>query len=120
MARALTAAAVTALAAAAMLVAPASGADGSAAKARSASVIVTDDLFIKDRLTVKAGTKVTWRWQGGFLPHNVTVKSGPKKFHSRTQTSGSFARVLSAPGVYRIECTIHAVNGMKMTIVVKR
>ncbi len=61
-------------------------------------------------MTVKKGTKVTWKWTGK-LPHNVTVISGPKKFHSATQTKGSFAQTLTKPGTYKIVCTIHQALG---------
>ena len=112
--RSLVVVALTAVAATAVLVVPASG------KAKTASVTVTDSLFIKDKLTVRTGTKVTWKWENAFQDHNVTVKSGPAKFHSTTKKSGSFSKLLTKPGTYKIVCTIHAAIGMKMTITVKR
>ena len=114
MRRSLLVVALTAVAATAVSGVPAIG------KGKSASVTVTDSLFINDKLTVKKGTKVTWKWENAFQDHNVTVKSGPVKFHSTTKKSGSFSKLLTKPGVYKIVCTIHADIGMKMTITVKR
>ena len=89
------------------------------ALAASKTVTVGDNFFKSNKLTVKKGTKVTWKWNGKF-PHNVTVTSGPTKFHSATQTSGSFAKTLSKPGTYKIVCTIHQALGMTMTIKVTK
>jgi plastocyanin len=83
--------------------------------ASSAKVKVADDMFVKSKLTVKKGTKVTWNWTGA-QPHNVTVTSGPAKFHSKTQTKGTFSETLKKPGTYKIVCTIHQSLGMVMTI----
>ncbi|MGO9882710.1 MAG: plastocyanin/azurin family copper-binding protein [Solirubrobacteraceae bacterium] len=87
-----------------------------AAFAFSGPVKVKDDYFSPRTLTVSRGAKVTWSWAGVLL-HNVTVQSGPVKFHSRTQDKGSFSHVFTKPGVYHLECTIHP--HMKMTITVR-
>jgi plastocyanin len=89
------------------------------ALAASKSVTVGDNFFKSKNVTVKKGTKVTWKWTGK-LPHNVTVISGPKKFHSATQTKGSFAQTLTKPGTYKIVCTIHQALGMTMTVKVTK
>jgi plastocyanin len=82
----------------------------------SKSVKVGDNFFSPKSVTVKRGTKVTWRWTGS-APHNVTVTSGPKKFHSKTQTKGTYRAIPHTKGTYRIVCTIHA--GMTMTLKVR-
>src|SRR5215471_9036300 len=87
--------------------------------ASSKTVTVGDSFFKAKSLTVKKGTKVTWKWTGA-LPHNVTVTSGPTKFHSKTQMTGTFAQTLKKPGTYQIVCTIHKALGMKMTIKVTK
>ena len=74
--------------------------------ATSHTVTVGDDFFRPTTLTVNRGTVVTWRWRGQ-NPHNVTVTSGPARFHSPTKTSGTFSRNLSRAGTYRLICTIH-------------
>lgn len=85
--------------------------------AATKTVSVKDDVFAPKTLTVSKGTTVKWVWHGK-QPHNVTVTSGPVKFHSKTQTSGSFSKKLTKPGTYKLVCTIHA-PGMAMTIKVR-
>ena len=88
----------------------------SALASSPAPVKVGDNYFGVKRLTIGKGTRVTWRW-AGVLNHNVTVSSGPSKFHSRTQAVGSFSHVFTKPGTYSLYCTIH--KQMKMTVVVR-
>jgi plastocyanin len=87
-----------------------------AAFALSGPVKVKDDYFSPKTLTVSRGAKVTWAW-AGVLYHNVTVKSGPVKFHSRTKAMGSFSHTFTKPGVYHLYCTIHP--KMQMTVIVR-
>ena len=105
--------AVLALAAAAVLAVPAAFAGA------SKTVKVEDFKFTPKVLTVKKGTKVTWKWTGA-VQHNVTVLSGPQKFHSKTITKGTFAQTLNKPGTYQIVCTLHTGIGMVMTLKVKK
>jgi plastocyanin len=79
-------------------------------------VKVGDDFFSAKRLTIRKGTQVTWKWTG-VLRHNVTVRTGPSSFHSRTQVFGSFSHVFTRKGTYTLYCTLH--RFMRMTIVVK-
>src|SRR5215213_10868917 len=85
------------------------------------SIEVDDDYFVKEgkpsTVTVKAGTKVEWEWEGENV-HNVTVKKGPVKFHSKNKTSGSYTKTLKKKGTYKIVCTIHAPD-MRMTLKVE-
>jgi plastocyanin len=101
----------------AVLVAPAlSGAAGEARATRS--VTVGDIFFRPTSLSVRRGTRVRWVWRGQ-LGHNVTVVRGPTRFRSRTQTSGSFSRVLRRRGSYRLICTIHGAALQSMRIRVR-
>jgi plastocyanin len=76
-------------------------------------VRVGDDLAFHPRsLSIKKGTKVVWKWDGG-LVHNVTVIKGPVKFHSRDMMSGTYGHLFTKKGTYTLECTIHF---FKMTI----
>ena len=90
------------------------------ALAATKTVKVGDNFFVRSSnnatVSVKRGTAVVWKWTGA-APHNVTVISGPKKFHSKTQSSGTFKAIPHTPGTYKIVCTIHA--GMKMTLKVR-
>jgi plastocyanin len=78
------------------------------------TVTIGDNFFRPTREPVRAGTTVVWKWTG-HNPHNVTVTSGPTKFHSRTQTSGTFTAIPHTKGTYSIICTIHRFT---MTLVV--
>ena len=61
------------------------------ALSKEKSLEVDDNYFVHkgkpSTVTVKAGTKVEWEWEGS-NPHNVTVTKGPVKFHSKTKTLG--------------------------------
>ena len=83
--------------------------------ARAAGVTVGDDFFRPRSLSIRAGTTVRWTWRARDV-HNVTVTSGPARFHSPTQSSGTFSRKLRKRGTYRIVCTVH---GQRMTIRVR-
>lgn len=82
-------------------------------------VTVGNNFFSNKNMTVTRGTKVTWVWRSFGLAHNVTVKSGPAKFHSRRlQANGSFSHVFTKKGTYHLICTLHPTQ-MKETIVVR-
>ena len=95
------------------------------AMSKHKSLEIDDNYFVKKgkprTVTVHVGDKVEWEWEDDAVnPHNVTVTKGPVKFHSKTQTSGTFEKKLKKPGTYKIVCTIHASKGMKMTLKVKK
>jgi len=81
------------------------------------SVKVGDSFYAPHKLTIHKGARVTWKW-AGVLQHNVFVKSGPAKFHSKTEVHGSFSHVFTSKGKYVIFCTLHPTN-MRETIIVK-
>jgi plastocyanin len=87
------------------------------ALAATRSVKIGDDYFVRKgstpTVTVRKGTKVTWRWTGKDL-HNIAVTKGPAKFRSSYKDSGSFSRTVRRAGTYTIVCTIH--SGMKMKL----
>jgi len=82
-------------------------------------VTVGNNFFSSKNMTVNRGTEVTWVWHSFGVPHNVTVTSGPSRFHSRElQSSGSFSHLFSKKGTYHLVCTLHPTQ-MKETIVVR-
>ena len=96
-----------------------------AAEAAGKTVRVHDNYFLKDDLTVKRGTVVTWRWPDFYEAgdvHAIRLKSGPKgvkKFQSEAAaTDYTFKRKLRVAGKYRIVCTLH--TDMQMRIRVRR
>lgn len=82
----------------------------------------TSDWFISKAknhgtVTAKVGDTVKWTWAGTF-PHNVTVKSGPAKFHSKTQKKGTYSEKITKAGTYTIFCSVHgaAKQSMKLKV----
>ncbi len=76
-----------------------------------------DLFFKKSSITINSGDTVKWRWVGA-APHDVTVTRGPRKFHSKTQTKGTYSKKLRKRGTYRYICTVHA-KQMKGKIIVE-
>src|SRR5690349_17504153 len=90
-----------------------------AQKKHTRTIPVGDFYFIKDTnhtntAHVAKGTLVKWHFVG-MQTHNVTVTSGPAKFHSHDMDHGFFSHTVSKQGTYLIECTIH---GFKMRLIV--
>jgi plastocyanin len=106
----------------ASLVAAVSAVLASQAFAATRSVKVGDNYFVRKgsvpTVTVKKGTRVTWRWAGREL-HNVAVTKGPTKFRSSYKTSGSYSKRLTRTGTYTIVCSIHQPD-MRMRLRVTR
>jgi len=96
---------------------PAVASDPDAHASATKRVKVGDLFFRKSKITIQSGDTVKWRWVG-VAPHNVTVTKGPRKFHSKTKTSGTYAKTLRKRGTYRYICTVHPDN-MKGRIVVE-
>jgi plastocyanin len=94
-----------------------------ATRAPTKTVGVVDTAFTPQRLVVRPGTKVVWRWSAtNSEPHDVKLTRGPRgvrKFTSPSGTTGlRYARTLDAKGTYRLLCTFHA-GIMTQTIVVR-
>jgi plastocyanin len=83
------------------------------------SVEVDDNYFVREgsppTVRVKRNDTVVWVWEGS-NPHNVTVTSGPARFNSRTQSSGTYRRKVTRRGSYGIVCTIHAGMAMRLRV----
>ena len=94
----------------ALLIAAASALLAVPALAATRSVKVGDDYFVRKgsipTVTVKKGTKVTWRFAGKDM-HNVAVTKGPAKFHSSYKSSGTYSKRVTRTGTYTIVCSIH-------------
>ena len=106
----------------ALLLAAASAVLAVPALAATRSVKIGDDYFVRKgsvpTVTVKKGTKVTWRFSGRNL-HNVAVTKGPATFRSSFKSSGSYSKTVKRAGTYTIVCTIHQPD-MKMKLRVTR
>ena len=75
------------------------------AQAADAKVMIDNFTFNPQRITVKAGTTVTWH-NGDDIPH--TVASSARAFKSKVMdTDGEFSFAFSTPGVYEYFCSLH-------------
>lgn len=91
-------------------------------------VTVADFYFGPEKLTLKKGQSVDWVWaETNTYPHDVHLKSGPKKLKRKASystkttavTDAEFEKTFTTPGTYHFICTIHPTQ-MHMTIVVKK
>ncbi len=86
------------------------------------SISIGDNYYVRPSgvpvVTVSRNSTVVWNFRGASA-HNVTVKTGPVKFHSPSKSSGSFSRKFSTRGTYVIYCTIHGFADQRMKLVVK-
>ena len=89
------------------------------------TVKVVDNFFSPTKVTVNPGTQIRWRWttEGGDV-HDVKLTSGPKGVKKFTSEPASgpytYRRTLRASGTYRILCTFHEDDGMRMTVTVRK
>ena len=87
----------------------------SAVRAEDATAKIDNFTFVPARLTVKAGTTVTWRNEDD-IPHTVT--SVTHLFKSRAlDTDDSFSFTFTQSGTYEYFCSLHP--RMTATIVVE-
>jgi plastocyanin len=85
------------------------------AHAGEATVKIDNFTFAPDRLTIKAGTTVTWINEDD-IPH--TVASSTRLFKSKPlDTEDAYAFTFTTPGVFKYFCSLHP--HMTGTIVVE-
>lgn len=93
-----------------------------ASSAGTRSIKIGDNYFVRPSgvpvITVTRNTRVTWRWTGN-ATHDVRVSRGPVKFHSKVQTEGTYSRVMSRRGTYKLFCEIHGAQDQSMVLRVK-
>ena len=91
-------------------------------------VTVADFYFGPEKLTLKKGQSVDWVWaETNTYPHDVHLKSGPKKLKKKASystkttavTDAEFKKTFTTPGTYHFICTIHPTQ-MHLTVVVKK
>jgi plastocyanin len=75
------------------------------APAAAAEVEIDQFAFVPQRITVKAGTTVTWINKDD-APH--TIASSNKLFKSKAlDTGGKFSFTFTTPGTYAYFCSVH-------------
>jgi plastocyanin len=86
---------------------------GGAHVATSHTVVLKNLAFTPRTLSIHRGDSVTWKWEDGSVPHNVTSS----QFHgASTRMHGSFTVRFTHSGTFNYRCTIHSF--MKAKIVV--
>jgi plastocyanin len=76
-------------------------------------VAAKDNRFTPAAIQVPAGTEVTWKFEDGFVPHDVKADG----FSSgEPRRKGSFTHSFAQPGTYAYHCTVH--DGMTGRVVV--
>jgi plastocyanin len=73
---------------------------------RVASTWVGDYRFGAQRVTVRRGTRFTWRFVGA-VAHDVTLASGPEGFASPSLRRGTYSFRFTRRGTYRLFCSLH-------------
>ncbi len=81
-----------------------------------ANVDLGTSYYAPAKLTVKKGDKVRFKWNPSFDMHDVNVKSGPQRFKSPLQASGTWTRRFTKPGKYVLYCSQHSDMGMTLTV----
>jgi len=76
-------------------------------------VAAKDNRFTPAAIQVPAGTEVTWRFEDGFVPHDVT---GDGFASGDPRRKGSWSHTFTEPGTYPYRCTVH--DGMTGRVVV--
>jgi plastocyanin len=78
---------------------------------RTGATVRADDAgFSRERVRLRKGAKLRWRFNGSVL-HNVTLASGPRGFSSpNLDRDRTFSHRFSVPGTYKIFCTLHPVQ----------
>jgi plastocyanin len=85
--------------------APATAFPAASAQAADAEVQIDQFAFAPQRVTVKAGTTVTWI-NDDDIPH--TVASSSKSFKSKPlDTKDKFSFTFTTPGTYEYFCSLH-------------
>jgi len=98
-----------------VLAACSGGGDGAAAATpvKTGEVVAKDSRFNPAAVEVPAGTTVTWKFQDGSVPHDVT---GDGWRSGKPQSRGTYRHTFDRPGTYDYRCTLH--SGMKGRVVV--
>ena len=84
--------------------------------AATKTVRVGDNFFSPSSISIRKGTKVTWRWVGSSR-HNVVATRGAS-FRSTIKRSGTYSRTFRRRGTVKYICTIHPAS-MRGTIRVR-
>lgn len=86
---------------------------------QSGHIVVSNDVFTPNAVTVTAGTTVRWVWALGALGHNVNPVGGTEPAATPNDLNNHpfvWEHTFNTPGTYNFQCTQHA--AMQGTITV--
>ena len=69
----------------------------------AATVVLKGVKFNPEQVSITAGETVTWQWDDGTVPHDVSGEG----FKSEIQEKGTFEHTFDEPGVFEYKCTVH-------------
>jgi plastocyanin len=93
---------------------------GPAEAKKAPTVMVGSNFYVADFKTVKAGSRVKFRWEGGgFDVHDVRVEKGPTRFRSPLQAGGSYTSKKLKAGKYVLFCSQHP-EEMRLSLRVRK
>lgn len=101
--------------------APADDVTASGGAKKKAKVQVGNNFFSPENVKLKRKGKITFKWDGGGAPHDVTKLKGPGgSFGSDTTSQSGFKykKKFKKKGKYTLYCTIHP-SSMVMKVKVK-
>jgi plastocyanin len=78
---------------------------------------VGDYRYQHERVSIRRGTRFTWRFVGTVF-HDVTLVRGPEGFSAPWSLSGSFSKRFTRAGTYDLFCSLHPAR-MTQRIVVR-
>ena len=89
---------------------------GPAVAGKVTNVELGTSYYAPAKVTVTKGDKVRFKWNPSFDMHDVNVKSGPQRFKSPLQASGTWTRKFTKPGKYVLYCSQHSDMGMTLVV----
>ena len=87
---------------------------------QSGQIVVSNEIFTPNALTVAAGTTVRWVWAVGAAGHNITPVGGaepPATASALNSYPFTYQHTFNTPGTYNYQCTQHPAT-MQGTITV--
>jgi plastocyanin len=78
------------------------------------TVSVKNNAFSPSTVSLKKGSKVSWKWTQGGVSHNVTPAAGGAGSKTTSKKGYTFTKTFSKAGTFRYVCTLH--SSMKMTV----
>lgn len=88
---------------------------GGGADTGDKTVVMKDIAFKPERIAIRRGETVTWKFEDKGIPHNVIADDG--SFKSDTVDSGTFEHKFETAGSFPYTCTVHP-DTMKARVVV--